>query len=92
MDALGYLDEIPVCVGYEVDGKVIRDFPTTPTLERCKPVLKVLPGWKCDIRGIKKYEDLPANCRAYIEFIERELETPITMVSNGPRRDELIYR
>lgn len=92
VDALGYLDEIPVCVGYEVDGKVIRDFPTTPTLERCKPVLKVLPGWKCDIRGIKKYEDLPANCRAYIEFIERELETPITMVSNGPRRDELIYR
>jgi adenylosuccinate synthase len=92
IDALGYLDEIPVCVGYEVDGKILRSFPTTPTLERCKPVLKVLPGWKCDVRGISRYEDLPENCRAYIEFIESELETPITMVSNGPRRDELIYR
>lgn len=91
IDALGYLDEIPVCVGYEVDGKVIIDFPTTPTLERCKPVYKVLPGWKCDVRGITRYEDLPENCRKYIEFIESELGTPITFVSNGPRRDELIY-
>ncbi len=92
IDALGYLDEIPVCVGYEVDGKVIRNFPTTPTLERCKPVLKMLPGWKCDVRGIRNYAELPAECRQYIEFIESELETPVTMVSNGPRRDELIYR
>ncbi len=92
VDALGYLDEIPVCVGYEVDGRVLRDFPTTPTLEKAKPVLKVLPGWKCDVRGITRYEDLPENCRAYVEFIERELETPITMVSNGPGRDELIHR
>lgn len=92
VDALGYLDEIPVCVGYEVDGRVIRDFPTTPTLEKAKPVLKVLPGWKSDVRGITRYEDLPANCRAYVAFIENELETPITMVSNGPGRDELIHR
>ena len=92
VDALGYLDEIPVCVGYEVDGKVLRDFPTTPTLSRCKPVLKVLPGWKCDTRGINEYSKLPDNCRAYIEFIENELETPITMVSNGPKREELMHR
>ena len=92
LDVLGYLDEIPVCVGYEIDGKVVRDFPATSLLEKAKPVLKVLPGWKCDIRGIKKYEDLPEACRNYVEFIEKELEVPIKMVSNGPRRDEIIYR
>lgn len=92
LDALGYLDEIPVCVGYELDGTVIRDFPTTPELKRCKPVLKTLPGWKTDIRGIRRYEELPENCRAYIEFIEKEIEVPITIVSNGPGREELIYR
>ena len=72
LDVLGYLDEIPVCVGYEIDGEVTRDFPTTGKLEKAKPVLKVLPGWKTDIRGIKKYEDLPENCRNYIEFIETD--------------------
>ena len=92
IDALGYLDEIPVCVGYEVDGKILKDFPTTPTLNRCKPVLEVLPGWKSDVRGIKKYEDLPENCRKYVEFIEKELGVPVTMGSNGPGRDELIVR
>ena len=92
LDVLGYLDEIPVCVGYEVDGEVLRDFPTTNKLNRAKPVLKVLPGWKCDIRGITKYEELPENCRSYIEFIERELETPIKIVSNGPGRNEIIMR
>ncbi|MBO6106705.1 MAG: adenylosuccinate synthase [Stomatobaculum sp.] len=92
VDALGYLDEIPVCVGYEINGKVTRDFPTTPSLAKAKPVWQVLPGWKCDIRGIKKYEDLPENCRKYIEFIEKEIEAPITMVSNGPGRDEIIFR
>ena len=92
VDALGYLDEIPVCVGYEVDGKVLRNFPTTPTLNRCKPVLEVLPGWKQDIRGIKHYADLPENCRKYVEFIEAQLGVPVTMVSNGPGRDEIIMR
>ena len=92
IDALGYLDEIPVCVGYEVDGKILKDFPTTPTLNRCKPVLEVLPGSKTHLRGIKKYEDLPENCRKYVEFIEKELGVPVTMVSNGPGRDELIVR
>ncbi len=92
VDALGYLDEIPVCVGYEIDGKVTRDFPTTPSLNKAKPVLEVLPGWKSDVRGITKYEDLPENCRRYVEFIEAQLEVPVTMVSNGPGRDELIRR
>ena len=92
LDVLGYLKEIPVCVGYEVDGKVIRDFPTTNKLESAKPVLKVLPGWNSDIRGIKKYEDLPENCRKYIEFVEQELEVPIKIVSNGPSRDDIIMR
>ena len=92
LDVLGYLDEIPVCVGYEIDGEVTTDFPTTAKLEKAKPVLKKLPGWKCDIRGIKKYEDLPENCRKYVEFIEEQIGYPITMVSNGPGRDDIIYR
>lgn len=92
LDVLGYLDELPVCIGYEIDGKVTKDFPNTVELNKAKPVYTTLPGWKCEIRGIKKYEDLPENCRNYIEFIEKELETPITMVSNGPGRDDIIYR
>ena len=92
LDVLGYLDEIPVCVGYEIDGEVTTDFPTTAKLEKAKPVLKNLPGWKCDIRGIKKYEDLPENCRKYVEFIEEQIGYPITMVSNGQGRDDIIYR
>ena len=92
LDVLGYLDEIPVGVGYEIDGEVTTDFPTTAKLEKAKPVLKNLPGWKCDIRGIKKYEDLPENCRKYVEFIEEQIGYPITMVSNGPGRDDIIYR
>ncbi|MCI8736149.1 MAG: adenylosuccinate synthase [Lachnospiraceae bacterium] len=92
LDVLGYLDEIPVCVGYEIDGEVTTDFPVTHKLEKAKPVLETLPGWKNDIRGIRKYEDLPENCRKYIEFIERQIEYPITMVSNGPGREDIIYR
>lgn len=92
LDVLGYLDEIPVCVAYDIDGKITTDFPPTYLLERAKPVLETLPGWKCDIRGIKRYEDLPENCRRYIEFIEEKIGYPITMVSNGPGRDEIIYR
>ena len=97
LDVLGYLDEIPVCVGYEIDGEVTTEFPTTHLLEKAKPVLEVLPGWKCDIRGIKKYEDLPENCRKYIEFkyiefVEEKIGFPITMISNGPSREDIIYR
>ena len=88
LDVLGYLDEIPVCIGYEIDGEVTRDFPTTAKLEKAKPVFTKLP----DIRGIKNYADLPENCRKYIEFVEKEIEVPITMVSNGPGRDDIILK
>ena len=92
LDVLGYLDEIPVCVAYDIDGEITTDFPTTAKLEKAKPVIEKLPGWKCDIRGIKNYEDLPENCRKYIEFIEEKIGYPITMVSNGPGRNDIIYR
>ncbi len=92
LDVLGYLDEIPVCVGYEIDGEVTTDFPVTSKLEKAKPVLKTLPGWKCDIRGIRTYEELPENCKNYVEFIEEQIGYPITMVSNGPGREDIIYR
>jgi len=92
LDALGYLDEIPVCTGYEIDGKVTEDFPTTARLKKAKPVLEVLPGWKCDIRGIRRYDELPENCRKYIEFIEEKIGFPISMVSNGPGREDIIVR
>ncbi|HCH27896.1 MAG TPA: adenylosuccinate synthase [Ruminococcaceae bacterium] len=92
VDALGYLDEIKVCVGYEVDGEVITDFPVTSKLEKAKPILKTLPGWKCDISGIKEYKDLPENCRNYIEFIEKEIGFKICYVSNGPARENIIVK
>ena len=81
-----------MCVGYELDGKVITDFPTTRVLEKCKPVFETLDGWKCDIRGIRSYDELPENCKKYIDFVESHIGYPITMVSNGPRREDIIYR
>ena len=92
LDVLGYLEEIPVCVGYDINGEITKDFPTTNKLKIAKPVYEYLPGWNCDIRGIKKYEELPENCRKYIEFIEKELEVPVKLLSNGPGRDDIIYR
>ena len=92
LDALGYLDEIPVCVAYELDGQVIDYFPSTTKLKRCKPVLKTLKGWKTDITGIKEYSKLPKECREYIEFAEKEIGVPITIVSNGPAREDIIYK
>ena len=92
LDVLGYLDEIPVCVGYEIDGQVTTDFPVTARLEKARPVLETLPGWKCEIRDIKSFEELPENCRRYVEFIEEKIGYPITMISNGPGRNHIIYR
>ena len=95
LDVLGYLDEIPVCIGYEINGEITTDFPTTAKLEKAKPVYKVLPGWKSEreeIRGIRNFEELPANCQAYVNFIEEQIGYPITMVSNGPGREDIIYR
>ena len=92
LDVLGYLDELPICVGYEIDGKITRDFPVTAELKKAKPVYEKLPGWKCEIKGVRKYEELPENCRKYIEFIEKELGVHVTMVSNGPGREDIIYK
>ena len=87
---MGWFDCVASKYGCRLQGTT--DFPTTAKLEKAKPVLKNLPGWKCDIRGIKKYEDLPENCRKYVEFIEEQIGYPITRVSNGPGRDDIIYR
>ena len=92
LDVLGYLDEIPVCTGYEIDGQVTDMFPTTPSLLRAKPVFTTLPGWKCDIRGCKRYEDLPQQARDYVDFLEAHIGCPITLVSSGPKREEMTYR
>ncbi|WP_029201028.1 adenylosuccinate synthase [Oribacterium sp. NK2B42] len=92
LDVLGYLKELKVCTGYEIDGKVTTDFPVTPLLHKAKPVYETLPGWNCDICGIKNYEDLPKECKDYIDFIEKQIETPITMVSNGPERHAILKR
>ncbi len=92
LDVLSYLDEIKICTGYLVDGVETDIFPVPCKLDHAKPVFTTLPGWKSDIRGIKSYDELPENCRKYIEFIESRIDAPITMVSNGPGRDALIYR
>ncbi len=92
LDVLGYLDEIPICVGYDIGGQITRDFPSAVKLAKAKPVWKRMPGWKCEIKGIRKYEELPGACRDYIEAIEQEIGVPIKMVSNGPKRDDIIMR
>lgn len=92
LDVLGYLKEIPVCVAYDIDGKITTDFPTTTDLERAKPIIETLPGWNEDIRGISEYDQLPKACRDYIDFAEEHIGYPITMISNGPGRKEIIYR
>ena len=92
LDVLGYLEQIPVCVAYEIDGERIEHFPVTPLLERARPVYETLPGWMCDTRGIKRFEDLPENARRYVEALEKLIGVPVRFVSNGPRRDEIIVR
>ncbi len=92
MDPLGYLDEIPICIGYEIDGVTETDFPSTTKLERAKPVWKTMPGWKTDITGIRQFDMLPQECQDYIQEIEKEIGFPITMISNGPGRDDIIFR
>lgn len=92
LDCLDYLEELKVCVGYEIDGEVTKEFPVTPLLKKAKPVYKTFKGWHCDIRGIREYDKLPQETRDYVEFIESELETPIKLVSNGPKREEVIFR
>ena len=92
LDVLGYLDEIKVCTAYEIDGQITKDFPVPPLLERAKPVFTTLPGWKTDVRSCTEYASLPENAKAYVDFLEKEIETPIKLVSTGPGRHEVAYR
>lgn len=92
IDVLGYLEEIKVCTGYEIDGVLTRDFPVSPLLERAKPVYETLPGWNCDVRGETDYRRLPAAARAYVDFLEAQIGVPITIVSTGPKRHEITRR
>ena len=90
LDPLGYLDEIPICIGYEIDGKTTDTFPNTRDCYKAKPVYKTMPGWKCDIRGIRRFEQLPKEAQAYVREIERLIGFPVGYVSNGPGREDLI--
>ena len=94
LDVLGYLDKIPVCTGYEIDGEITKDFPNPTMLDKCKPVIEYLPSWKGkgEIRGLTDYDKLPDEAKAYVEFIEKELGVKISIVSTGPAREEIIYR
>lgn len=92
LDVLGYLDEIKVCIAYEINGQITHDFPVTPLMHKIKPIYDVLPGWKCDISKITSYEELPENCKNYVNFIEKKLGVPIHMLSNGPHRNQIIFR
>ena len=92
IDCLGYLDEIPVCVAYEIDGVETLDFPNPTKLDRAKPVWKKLKGWKSDIRGITSFDKLPKEAQEYVLFIEKELGVRISLVSTGPKRNEIMFR
>jgi adenylosuccinate synthase len=92
LDVLSYLERIPVCTAYEIEGERYTHFPTTAYLEKAAPVYEWLPGWQCDISDIRDYDKLPAEAKQYISFIERQIGVPITMISNGPKRGDLIVR
>lgn len=92
IDVLGYLDQIPVCTAYMIDGTETRDFPVTPLLNMAKPVYTVLDGWKSDIRGVRRYEDMPVNARNYIRFIEEYIGYPVRYISTGPGRSDIVER
>ncbi|OUN08240.1 adenylosuccinate synthase [Flavonifractor sp. An92] len=92
IDCLGYLDEIKVCTGYEIDGKVTKDFPVPAELDKAKPMYVTLPGWKCDMRGVTDYEQFPQAAKDYVDFLEKEIGYPITIVSTGPKRHEIANR
>lgn len=92
LDVLGYLDEIKVCTGYEIDGQITREFPVSCKLSHAKPVYTTLPGWNCDLRGITEWEKLPKQAQDYVLFLEQELGVPIKTVSTGPKRHEILHR
>ena len=92
LDVLSYMDKIPVCAHYELDGKIIDEFPFPCVLDQAKPVMEYLPGWKCDISGVRRWEDLPQEARDYVEYVERNIGCHIGYVSVGPERDSIILR
>ncbi len=92
LDVLGYLEKIPVCVAYKIDGKTVDSFPVTSKLERAEPVYELLDGWQCDIRKVRQYDDLPQSARRYVEFIENQIGYPVTYISNGPGRENITLR
>ncbi len=90
LDVLGYLDEIPVCTAYEIDGEETEVFPVPALIDRATPVLEKLPGWKTDISSVRRFSDLPTNAQSYVEHIEEWLEVPVKWISVGPRREDII--
>ena len=92
LDVLSYMDEIPICARYELNGQETDAFPFPAVLPDAKPVMTAMPGWKCDISGVRKWENLPEAARNYVEYVEREIGCHITYVSVGPERDSIIIR
>ena len=92
LDVLGYLEEIPLCTAYRIDGVETTDFPRTRDLERAEPVYQSLPGWRTDISGARRWRDLPDAARRYVDSLEALIETPISLLSAGPHRRALIRR
>lgn len=90
LDVLGYLDEIPVCTAYEIDGEKTHRFPVPALLDRATPVLEMMPGWQRDISAVRRFSDLPTNAQNYVKQIEDWLEVPVKWVSVGPRREDII--
>jgi adenylosuccinate synthase len=92
LDVLGYLDEIPVCVAYEIDGKRVSTFPVPAVLAKAIPVYEHLPGWKCDVSGARSFDDLPAAAQRYVAYVERAVSVPVGWISVGPHRDATFRR
>lgn len=92
IDVLGFLEKIPVCIGYMINNEITDIFPETYLLNDAKPVYEYLDGWNSDISGIGSYDELPEAAKRYVEFIEKQIGVPITMISNGPRRDQIFFR
>ena len=92
LDVLSYMDKIPLCAHYEIDGVQTDDFPFPILLDRAKPVMEYMPGWQCDISGARRWEDLPEAARSYVEYVEKAIGCPIGYVSVGAERESLILR
>ena len=90
LDVLGYLDEIPICTAYELDGGRTAEFPVPAKLDRARPILETMPGWRCDIRTARRFDDLPEAARKYVERIELLLGVPVAWISVGPAREDTI--